>query len=64
MSFQADRRFLISGLVMLLVGLLAPIYSPYALAQIGLLQASDWSCAGLNLFLLCMDVADAFFATG
>lgn len=39
MSFQADRRFLISGLVMLLVGLLAPIYSPYALAQIGLLQA-------------------------
>ena len=39
MNFQFDKRFLISGLLMLLFGLLAPIYSPYALAQIGLLQA-------------------------
>jgi hypothetical protein len=39
MNFQFDRYFLISGLFMLMCGLLAPIYSPYALAQIGLLQA-------------------------
>lgn len=39
MSFQYDKRFLISGLIMFLLGLLAPIYSPYALAKIGLLQA-------------------------
>jgi hypothetical protein len=34
-----DNKFLISGLIMLLLGLVAPIYSPYALAKIGLLQA-------------------------
>lgn len=39
MNFQYDKRFLISGLVMLVLGLVAPIYSPYALAKIGLLQA-------------------------
>jgi hydroxylaminobenzene mutase len=39
MNFQFDRYFLISGLLMLMCGLLAPIYSPYAIAQIGLLQA-------------------------
>ncbi|MBU3601801.1 hypothetical protein [Polynucleobacter sp. AM-25C3] len=39
MSFQYDKRFLISGLIMLVLGLVAPIYSPYALAKIGLLQA-------------------------
>jgi hydroxylaminobenzene mutase len=39
MNFQYDKRFLISGLIMFLFGLLAPIYSPYALAKIGLLQA-------------------------
>jgi hypothetical protein len=39
MSFQFDKKFLISGLVMFLFGLLAPIYSPYAVAKIGLLQA-------------------------
>lgn len=39
MTFKYDKNFLISGLVMLMCGLLAPIYSPYALAQIGLLQA-------------------------
>ena len=39
MNFQFSRQFLISGLLMLLCGLLAPIYSPYAIAQIGLLQA-------------------------
>lgn len=39
MNFQYDKRFLISGLIMFVFGLLAPIYSPYALAKIGLLQA-------------------------
>lgn len=39
MNFQYDKRFLISGLIMFVLGLLAPIYSPYALAKIGLLQA-------------------------
>lgn len=39
MNFTYDKRFLISGLIMLVFGLLAPIYSPYALAKIGLLQA-------------------------
>jgi hypothetical protein len=39
MNFQFNRHFLVSGLLMLLCGLLAPIYSPYAVAQIGLLQA-------------------------
>jgi len=39
MNFQYDKRFLISGLIMLALGLVAPIYSPYALAKIGLLQA-------------------------
>ncbi len=39
MNFQFNRHFLISGLLMLMCGLLAPIYSPYAMAQIGLLQA-------------------------
>jgi hypothetical protein len=39
MSFQYDKNFLISGLIMLVLGLVAPIYSPYALAKIGLLQA-------------------------
>ncbi len=39
MHFQFNRSFLISGLLMLLCGLLAPIYSPYAVAQVGLLQA-------------------------
>jgi hypothetical protein len=39
MNFQFNRSFLISGLLMLMFGLLAPLYSPYALAQIGLLQA-------------------------
>ena len=39
MNFQYDKRFLISGLIMLVLGLVAPIYSPYALAKIGLLQA-------------------------
>jgi len=39
MSFQYDKRFVISGLIMLVLGLVAPIYSPYALAKIGLLQA-------------------------
>jgi hydroxylaminobenzene mutase len=39
MNFQYDKRFLISGLIMFLFALLAPIYSPYALAKIGLLQA-------------------------
>jgi hypothetical protein len=39
MHFQYDKRFLISGLIMLVLGLLAPIYSPYALAKIGILQA-------------------------
>jgi len=39
MNLQYDKRFLISGLVMLVLGLVAPIYSPYALAKIGLLQA-------------------------
>ena len=39
MNFQFNRYFLISGLLMLICGLLAPIYSPYAIAQIGILQA-------------------------
>ena len=39
MHSQYDKRFLISGLIMLVLGLLAPIYSPYALAKIGILQA-------------------------
>jgi len=39
MHFQYDKRFLISGLIMFVLGLLAPIYSPYALAKIGILQA-------------------------
>lgn len=39
MNFKYDKSFLISGLIMLVLGLLAPIYSPYALAKIGLLQA-------------------------
>ena len=39
MNFQFDKKFLISGLLMFLFGLLAPIYSPYAIAKIGLLQA-------------------------
>jgi len=39
MNFQFDKKFLISGLIMFLFGLLAPIYSPYAIAKIGLLQA-------------------------
>jgi hydroxylaminobenzene mutase len=39
MNFQFDKKFLISGLIMFLLGLLAPIYSPYAIAKIGLLQA-------------------------
>ena len=39
MNIQYDKRFLISGLIMLVLGLVAPIYSPYALAKIGLLQA-------------------------
>jgi len=39
MHFQFNRNFLISGLLMMMLGLLAPIYSPYAIAQIGLLQA-------------------------
>ena len=39
MNSQYDKRFLISGLIMLVLGLLAPIYSPYALAKIGILQA-------------------------
>ena len=39
MNNAYDKRFLVSGLIMMLLGLLAPIYSPYALAKIGLLQA-------------------------
>jgi hydroxylaminobenzene mutase len=39
MNIQFDKKFLISGLIMFLLGLLAPIYSPYAIAKIGLLQA-------------------------
>ncbi len=39
MNAAYDKRFLVSGLIMMLLGLLAPIYSPYALAKIGLLQA-------------------------
>lgn len=38
-NFQFNRVFLISGLIMFLLGLLAPVLSPYAAAQIGLLQA-------------------------
>ncbi len=39
MNSPYDKRFLVSGLIMMMFGLLAPIYSPYALAKIGLLQA-------------------------
>jgi hydroxylaminobenzene mutase len=39
MNFHFNRYFLISGLLMLMCGLLVPIYSPYAIAQIGILQA-------------------------
>jgi hydroxylaminobenzene mutase len=39
MNSPYDKRFLVSGLIMMMLGLLAPIYSPYALAKIGLLQA-------------------------
>ena len=39
MNFHFNRYFLISGLLRLICGLLVPIYSPYAIAQIGILQA-------------------------
>jgi len=58
MNFQFNRYFLISGLLMLICGLLVPIYSPYAIAKIGILQAHlIGAVQALVFFCICLDVA-------
>jgi len=51
MNSQYDKRFLISGLIMLVLGLLAPIYSPYALAdKCGHIHAKEKNTKALVFF--------------